>query len=41
MFSFGETAYVLLNIFLIMTIGYLIGRIEIKGTGLGTAARTL
>ena len=38
MFSFGEATYVLLNIFLIVTVGYLIGRIEIKGVSLGTAA---
>ena len=38
MFSFSETAYVLLNIFMILSIGYLIGRIEIKGVGLGSAA---
>jgi len=38
MFAFSEAAHVLLNIFLIMTLGYLIGRIEIKGVGLGTAA---
>lgn len=38
MFSFGSATYVLLNIFLILTLGYLIGRIEIKGVGLGSAA---
>lgn len=38
MFSFGEATYVLLNIFLILTLGYLIGRIEIKGVGLGSSA---
>ena len=38
MFSFSEATYVLLNIFMILTIGYLIGRIEIKGVGLGSAA---
>ncbi len=38
MFSFSEATYVLLNIFLILTLGYLIGRIEIKGVGLGSAA---
>ena len=38
MFVFGEATYVLLNIFLILTVGYLIGRIEIKGVGLGSAA---
>lgn len=38
MFSFSEATYVLLNIFMILAIGYLIGRIEIKGVGLGSAA---
>lgn len=38
MFTFSETAYILLNIFLILSLGYLIGRIEIKGVGLGSAA---
>ena len=38
MFSFSEATYVLINIFLILGLGYLIGRIEIKGVGLGSAA---
>ena len=38
MFAFSEATYVLINIFLILTLGYLIGRIEIKGVGLGSAA---
>lgn len=38
MFAFGSATYVLLNIFLILTLGYLIGRVEIKGVGLGSAA---
>ncbi len=38
MFSFSSATYILLNIFLILTLGYLIGRIEIKGVGLGSAA---
>ncbi len=38
MFAFSEATYVLLNIFLILTLGYMIGRIEIKGVGLGSAA---
>lgn len=38
MFTFSSATYVLLNIFLILTVGYLIGRIEIKGVGLGSAA---
>ena len=38
MFAFSQATYVLLNIFLILTLGYLIGRIEIKGVGLGSAA---
>jgi len=38
MFSLSDATYVLLNIFLIIGLGYLIGRIEIKGVGLGTAA---
>lgn len=38
MFTFSAATYVLLNIFLILTLGYLIGRIEIKGVGLGSAA---
>lgn len=38
MFAFSSATYVLLNIFLILTLGYLIGRIEIKGVGLGSAA---
>ncbi len=38
MFAFSEATYVLLNIFLILTLGYLIGWIEIKGVGLGSAA---
>lgn len=36
--AFSEATYVLLNIFLILGLGYLIGRIEIKGVGLGSAA---
>ena len=38
MFAFSSATYVLINIFLILTLGYLIGRIEIKGVGLGSAA---
>ena len=38
MFAFSGATYVLLNIFLILSLGYLIGRIEIKGVGLGSAA---
>lgn len=38
MFAFSSATYVLLNIFMILTLGYLIGRIEIKGVGLGSAA---
>lgn len=38
MFVLNEAAYVLINIFLIISLGYLLGRIEIKGVGLGTAA---
>jgi len=38
MFGFTSATYVLINIFLILTLGYLIGRIEIKGVGLGSAA---
>lgn len=38
MFAFSQATYVLLNIFLILFFGYLIGRIEIKGVGLGSAA---
>ena len=38
MFAFSQATYVLINIFLILTLGYLIGRIEIKGVGLGSAA---
>jgi len=37
-FVFSSSTYILLNIFLILTLGYLIGRIEIKGVGLGSAA---
>lgn len=38
MFAFSEATFVLINIFLIVALGYLLGRIEIKGVGLGTAA---
>lgn len=38
MFVFSQSVYVLLNIFLILTLGYIIGRIEIKGVGLGSSA---
>ena len=38
MFGFTSATFVLINIFLILTLGYLIGRIEIKGVGLGSAA---
>lgn len=38
MFVLSEATYVLINIFLIVSIGYLLGRIEIKGVGLGSAA---
>lgn len=38
MFAFSSATYVLINIFLILTLGYLIGRIEFKGVGLGSAA---
>ena len=38
MFAFSQATYVLIAFFLILALGYLIGRIEIKGVGLGSAA---